>query len=339
MKKLNILFAFLISTVCLAQNSLFTNISTKDQYQEYYGVYDKDKDGLYEIGGKRYIVKFTTAFLPTGEGYSIKAIVDEGNDKGHVQASQNVVDDDYSCSGYPYEAYFKHKYTKKGFVSIGDYVFIIKNISNDGTSFSGIENVYIKKGTTIPKNNDGKKKKISLKERLKAFKENGIGGGPSPALKALQSQNLDKMITDYLVAMKAKQNARSVKALQGDKNVKNAKSKGVEDIKRYNDSIKATPEYKDLQRRKAQNEANYRASKTRNTVTLRNNTGHIIYVGKSGSRNPGTKINSGSTASWNCDTDAYLQVITKSGGSNAYSSTNKRVYSSNSGCGSTITIN
>ena len=339
MRKIIITIAFLATNFINAQNSLFNNISTTDLYQEYYGVYDQDKDGFYKITNKRYLVKFTTAYLPTGEGYSITATVDDGNDKGHVQASQNVVDGYYSCSGYPYEAFFKHKYDKDGFVSIGDYVFVIRNISKDGTSFSGIDNVYIKKGAAIPENKEGKKKKMSLKEKLKAFKKNGIGGGPSPAVKALQSQNLNKMITDYLVAMKAKQNARTAKQLQGDNNVKNAKNKGVEDIKRYNDSIKGTPEYQGLQRRKAQNEANYRASKTRNTVTLRNNTGHTIYVGTSGSRNPGTKISSGGTVSWDCSSDGYLQVITKSGGSTAYSSTNKRVYRSNSGCGSTITIN
>jgi|GEM_PF-2471611 len=340
MKKIIIAIAFLATNFINAQNSLFNNISTTDIYQEYYGVYDQDKDGFYEIKNKRFLVKFTTSYLPTGEGYQIVATVDEeSSSKGHVQADQDAVEGDYFCYGYPYEAFMKHKYDKKGFVSIGDYVFIIRNISKDGTSFSGIDHLYIKKGAATAKTESGKKKKMSLKERIKALKNKGKDGGTSPAVKALQSQNINKLITDYLVAMKAKQDARTAKELQGDANVKAAKNKGTEDIKRYNDSIKATPEYQDLQRRIEQNRINSAASKSRNTVTLRNNTGNDIYVGTSGSRNPGTKISRGGTASWNCSQDAYLQSITVSGGSRAYSTTNTRVYSSNSSCGNTININ
>ena len=156
-----------------------------------------------------------------------------------------------------------------------------------------------------------------------------------------------------LVAMKAKQGARTAKEKQSDRNVaksrdaiaskaKNAKAaeKAKRDAewaeaKKYNDSVKATPEWQDLQRRKAQNEANYQASKSRNTVTLRNNSGSDIYVGKSGSSNPGTRISAGGTADWDCERSAYIQTINNG----AYKSTNRKVYNANSGCGKTLNVN
>ena len=341
MKKIILAVAFLTAIATNAQNSLFQNISTTDLYQEYYGVYDQDKDGIYEkISGKRFLVRFTTAYLATGEGYKITATVDEeSSSNGNVQANQDAVEGDYFCYGYPYEAFMKHKYDKDGFVAIGDYVFILDNIYKDGISFRGIKHLYIKKGAATTKAEGGKKKKLSFKEKLKALKNNKNSGGTSPALKALQSQNLNKLITDYLVAMKAKQDARSAKELQGDRNIKAAKSKGAEDIKKYNDSIKATPEYQDLQRRIRQNRINSEGSDSKNVVTLRNNTGSTIYVGTSGSRNPGTKISSGSAARWNCSQDAYIQSVTVSGGSRAFKSTNTKVYRANSGCGNSVNIN
>jgi len=341
MKNIFLAVALFTAIVSTAQNSLFQNISTTDLYQEYYGVYDQDKDGIYEkISGKRFLVRFTTAYLATGEGYKITATVDEeSSSKGHVQANQDAVEGDYFCYGYPYEAFMKHKYDKDGFVAIGDYVFILDNIYKDGISFRGIKHLYIKKGAATTKAEGGKKKKLSFKEKLKALKNNKNSGGTSPALKALQSQNLNKLITDYLVAMKAKQDARSAKELQGDRNIKAAKSKGAEDIKKYNDSIKATPEYQDLQRRIRQNEANYQASQKKTVVTIKNNSSRDIYVGRSGCNNSATKVRAGGTASWDCGRDGYIQIDTSSGGQCAYKSTSTRVYSANSGCGNTVNIN
>ena len=47
MKKTILVATLLLSALTFAQNSLFNNISTTDIYQEYYGVYDQDKDGFY----------------------------------------------------------------------------------------------------------------------------------------------------------------------------------------------------------------------------------------------------------------------------------------------------
>ena len=186
-------------------------------------------------------------------------------------------------------------------------MFFLKGVSEEGTSYTSIDEVYIKEGASSG-NNAGeqkkKKKKVSFKDRLKQMKSGGIvvKANYGSEHKALQSKNLRKLITDYLVAMKAKQGARTTKEKQSDKNIlkasdaiaskaKNAKAaeKAKRDAewaeaKKYNDSVKATPEWQDLQRRKAQNEANYQASKSgkSNTVTISNRTGRDIYVYKEG---------------------------------------------------------
>ena len=145
------------------------------------------------------------------------------------------------------------------------------------------------------------------------------------------------MITNYLVAMKAKQEGRTAKQKQSDNNVANievarkaARDAERAEAKRYNDSVMATPEWKDLERRKKQNEANYQSRQKADFVTLRNTSGSTIYVARSGSKNRGTKISAGGSASWSCGQDAYIQVNG--------TTTNTKVYSSNSGCGDTISI-
>lgn len=347
MKNLFTVVALFIATITMSQNNLFSSISTTDQYSEYSVVEDRDGDGVYVIKNKYAIVKFETEYLPTGEGSKIKIIVDiEGKHKGKTRFLLDATTENIVCKGQPYESVITNSKTYKSFVAIGDYVFVLYG-AKDGVSFTKIDRVFIKNGAAAPKGEGKKKKKKSFKQRLmalKAMKNGGAGFGPEH--KALQSQNLKKMITDYLVAMKAKQDARTPAELKSEKNIKIAQEKGIAkeaqrekdswaEAKRYNDSVKATPEWKDLQRRKAQNERNYQSAQKRDKVTLRNNSKQTIYVGTSGSKNPGTKIRAGGSAKWNCGKDAYIQVVSSNG---AYKSTNRRVYRANSGCGDTINI-
>ena len=344
-------------TVTNAQNSLFKNISTTDQYTEYRSVVDKDNDGVYEIRDRQFVVKFKTKTLPTGEGYNISAIVDKGSYKGK-ESTIDVVEGSFTCSGYPYESLIRKKSKKEGIVAIGDYIFFLKGVSDDGTSFTGIDDVYIKEGASGEKK---EKKKSSFKEKMAALKNASNPGAVSANYgsehKALESQNLKKLITDYLVAMKAKQDARTATEKKSDKNILNAReaivskakaTKAAEkakrdaewaEAKRYNDSIKATPEHQDLERRKRQNEANYQASKRQNDVTLRNNGSRAIYVGTSHSTNRGTEISAGGTASWSCSEDAYIQIETVKGSTYTYKASSNKVYRANSGCGNTVNIN
>ncbi|WP_397363600.1 hypothetical protein [Olleya sp. R77988] len=361
MKKTILVIVLLVSTVTIAQNNLFSNISTTDHYQEYKSVIDADGDGLYDITDRGSVVKFKLKHLPTGEGYAISAIADLGRNKGDYINGGNAVDANYQCVGYPFESYIKNKSNNNALVAIGDYVFYIKNISQDGTSYNGVSCVYINVG--IASNKTQKKPKMSSLQMVKMFTSRGSGKVAKPEIdygkehKTLQSQNLDKMITDYLIAMKTKQDNRTATQKQSDNKILKAKeeevvakkeSKNAEktardaewaEAKRYNDSVRATPKHKDLERRKRLNESNYQGAKAQNIVTLRNNSRSDIYVSKSGSRNRGTKISAGSTASWDCDYDAHLQTVSKSGGSTSYRGNGRRVYSKNSGCGNTISIN
>lgn len=346
-----IVITLFVSKITIAQNNLFDNISTTHQYSEYSSIEESGGDGNYTIKNKYAIVKFHKEFLPTGEGYKIKVIVDhEGEHKGKARFLLDVTTEGYVCTGQPYESILTISKQHTSFVAIDDYVFVLYGLKDDGVSFTRIDRVFIKNGAVESKK-EGKKKKGGFKAKLQALRAMQGGGGNFGAEhKALQSKNIKKLITDYLVAMKAKQDARTSVELKKENNVKIAKKKKIAqeiqaekdewaEAKRYNDSIRATPEHQDLQRRKRQNEANYQSAQKRDMVTLRNNSNSTIYVGRSGSKNRGTKIDAKSSAKWSCSQDAYIQVMTKSGGSNAYSSTSKRVYSKNSGCGNTVNIN
>lgn len=351
MKKIILTLTLLITTIAFSQNNLFDNISTEHQYTEYSSVKASGRNGKYVIKNKYAIVKFHKEYLPTGEGYKIEIIVDnEGEHKGKSRYLLDATTEGVVCKGQPYESLLTTPSPKRSFVAIDDYVFVLWGAEKDGVSFTKIDRVFIKNVAEEPKS-DGKKKKkkkFSFKDKLKALKAAKTGGAFfGPEHSALQSQNIDKMITDYLVAMKAKQDARTPAELKKENNVKAAKKRQIAkdaqaekdewaEAKRYNDSVKATPEYKDLERRKRQNELNYQSAQKRDVVTLRNNSSRAIYVGTSGSRNPGTKIPAGGTASWSCSKDAYIQTISSGG---AYKSTNTKVYTKNSGCGKIININ
>ena len=331
MKKIILAVALLVTTITVAQNSLFSNISTTDQYQEY-SAYDEDGDGVYEISNRRFLVKFYTEYLPTGEGYKLKVVVDEGKDKDYVLHRSDAVEGYYLCGGYPYETAIKHKYDKDGYVSIGDYVFLIKGISDDGSSFDTVDDVFIKKDAATTKATGGKKKKMSFKEKLKALKYKTSSTNYGPAHKALQSQNLDKLITDYLVAMKAKQDGRSSAEKQHDKNLKAAKGKGAADLKKYNDSIRASPEYKKLKAHQARMKQMDK-NDAKSEVTIINKMGRDIYIYEAGiGAKNGTRINVNSSAKFDCSISYTYKFDSNSKGSGT------KCYGANSSCGGRFTM-
>ncbi|WP_452232301.1 hypothetical protein [Lacinutrix sp. MEBiC02595] len=330
MKKTILAFALLlVATITQAQNSLFTNISTTDQYQEYWTVYDESGDGVYTATDKRFPVSFQTEYLATGEGYKIEVVIEEeGNNKGVVQHRYNAVDNYYLASGYPFESVLKHKYKKDGFVSIGDYVLLLAGISDDNTSFKGIEKIYIKKGTATPskeaeKVQEPKKKKMSFKEKMKALKSKA--GGISSGNSGIKIKDLRKNITDYLVAMKAKQDARTSAELKGDKNIIAARDRGDADLKKYNDSIKATPEYKRTMA--------FHKKRAGEKVTIRNETGRIIYVFEKGDDRTfsGTELWDNGSTDKECDGDYSYSFSKKGSGT--------QCYTANTACGSQVIVN
>ena len=66
-------------------------------------------------------------------------------------------------------------------------------------------------------------------QKLQKMRSGGIGGNYGAAHKALQKLNLNEMITDYLVAMKAKQDGRtSAEKQQVAKNFKKGKNISID---------------------------------------------------------------------------------------------------------------
>lgn len=338
MKKRILGIALFITTMVSAQGSLFENISTTDSYDEYWAVYDEDGDGFYKTGEQRFIVKFEVKKLATGEGYSYAAIVTEKGKIGHVVDGGNAVTGYDFCKGYPYESVMRHQYEKHGLVSIGDYVFILSNVSEDGTSFKGIESVYIKRKVSadIEGGKTEKKKKFSFKDVANAVKDNYTGSESTPnygeAHKKLESTNLDKLITDYLVKMKAKQDARSAAEKQKDKNIENAKGQEDADIQAYNDSIKATPEYKKMKEyQKRMNEMDKEDAKSE--VTFENKTGKDIYVYTEGQRGMnGTRITVNSSKTVDCTHNYTYKYDSWDNGNGT------PFYNANTNCGGSFTI-
>ncbi|CAM3910879.1 MULTISPECIES: hypothetical protein [Flavobacterium] len=338
MKKIIVTIALIFATTLTqAQKNFYEALEANGEtvtYEGFSGISIKD-DGTVDIVRGEPAVKITVTKLVTGQpvGFEAKPV---SADYGGF--SETEISDYGRVDSYPNVMTIKHDYTDDGYMAIDDMLFKIDDISDKGVpKLEDVRAIYVVvKDRSESKENKGKKKGGFL-NRMKSKLESS---GYSATHKYIKTVNIKKIFNDYVTAMKAKQaNPLTSKDKADIAIIKRSREAGDEEIKRYNDSIKATPEYIDLQRRIKQNEANYQASKTKNKVTLRNNSGRTIYVGKSGSRNPGTKISSGGTATWNCDTDGYLQTVTKSGGSNVYSSTKTKVYSANSGCGSTITIN
>lgn len=111
---------------------------------------------------------------------------------------------------------------------------------------------------------------------------------------------------------------------------KAAKDASYAEAKRYNDSVKGTAKWQEQNRRIKQNEANYKSAQKTSMVTLRNTSGSTIYVARGGSKNRGTKISAGGSVKWNCNQDAFIQVNNRT--------TNSKVHSKKSGCGTTVTV-
>ena len=326
MKKIILAIVLLVTTVTIAQNNLFSNISTTEQYTEYLTAYDEKGDGVYKVTDKRFPVSFKTAYLATGEGYLIEVIIEEeGKNKGNAQHRYNAIDNYYLASGYPYESILKHKYKKDGFISIGNYVILLGGISDNGTSYKNIEKIYVKKGAEnalkpAEKTEEPQKKKLSFFEQIKANQKKR-----AKAFKGLIIKDLGKTITNYLVAMKAKQDARTPAQLKSDRNIVRARDKGEADIKKYNDSLEKTPEYIKLRA--------YQKRRSGEKVTIKNNTGRTIYVfTKGGSKSFASEIWNGSSTDKECNSD-YVYSFSEKG-----SDSGIPFYTSNTACGKSVTV-
>ncbi len=351
MKNLKLILFLFCVQLTVAQSTFFETIEKNGEdavYQEYYTV-TKDEKGKQKISGKRYEVTIKPIeYKGVKVGFDMVKLKD-----GKNLNSFNPTRDDYEeLIGYPNTSHLLHTRKNTGFVAIGDYIFELTRISDDGLSFKSIEAIFIRKGygeTTKKGENKKKKKRGGFFKKLgnAALKVttnvdlNKIEKA-SPEAKKAMNADLKKIVKDYLKEMKKKQNGYILTA--NDKStiamIKQAVRNKNADIKRYNDSVWRTPEYQKI----LENNRRAAGNAQRTRLTLINNTGRVIYVATKGlgmgSDNKGTELQNGhSTSTWDCKKSAYLQTRTKNGGSITFKTTSVKVYSANSKCGGKVVIN
>ena len=336
---LSILIVCGFFAVSNAQNNLFSNISTTDVYHRFSSIQDTDGDGKCVISDRDLAVKFNTKSLVTGESYWLEAIIEEGSEKGESLKKMDAVHGYSTCVGYPYESVIRHSHSKDAIVAIDDYVFVLYKFSDDGISFKGVRQVFIKvkqeaeTESEEKKDTKGKKKKMSMKDRLKALEElkSKLAVNYGAAHKELQNKDLKKYITDYLVAMKAKQDGRTAAEKKHDDNLEAAKKRDAAETKAYNDKIKASPEYKRMKEYQKFSEQVKKESDAK-VLTVENKTGKTIYI-YSGSHYDAGTIPPGTSSELDCSRSySYKFDLSTPGAGSDF-------YTANSRCGGSITVN
>ena len=78
----------------------------------------------------------------------------------------NALEEYSTWSGYPYDNYMRHRPTKSGLVAIGDYVFDLYKMPENGFSYGGIATVFIKIDI---KNTDGGNRGTEIKSKITAI--------------------------------------------------------------------------------------------------------------------------------------------------------------------------
>jgi hypothetical protein len=185
-----------------------------------------------------------------------------------------------------------------------------------------------------------KKKKLSLKERLMRKM-----AAANPEMRAalivndkLQDLDAIKMAKDYITAAVIKQekieeswnsqsyNKQRLELLEAKRDMM------YKAIKKYNDDLMDTPEWRAIQENNRRAETAGRA----NNVTIQNNSGKDIYIYEEGSMN-GTRVSAGSSGTFSCKSNLYYAFNGNAGtrGGNA----GPQAYSANSGCGSSVSVN
>jgi hypothetical protein len=285
--------------------------------------------GKYKIDGKRYIVTAKIEKLPSGTpvGFSLTKVED-----GKRWRGSNVVSDYERGIGYPHIV-TRHKYDKDGYVVIGDYIIELDKISEDGTSFKYISAIFIKLGgeaTEKTEEEPKEKKKMSLKEKMKAAKDKikaatTLSYGPEH--KKACDTDLEKLVSDYLKAMKTKQNAGPTAKQKGEmKEIEYARKNKDADIKAYNDSIKATPEYKKMKAHQKWMEGNV-------NVKVINKSGHTYFIGSSAEAFIVREVSAGSSTTMTCTGNLYYYASESKG------SKGTLFYNANGACGGSVTLN
>lgn len=184
-----------------------------------------------------------------------------------------------------------------------------------------------------------KKKKLSLKQRMmrKLAGNNAEMKQTLLVNEKLRDVNTIEIAKNYITKALQKQNEMTAKWNQVAYNkqrvqmLNDRRKLMVKAMKKYNDDLMDTPEWRRIQENNRLGDAAAKA----NNVTIKNETGRDIYVYESGSLN-GSRINTGSSGSYNCKKTYYYAFDGNSGtrGGNA----GPKAYSANSSCGGTVSV-
>jgi hypothetical protein len=357
MKKTIIVFvlAILASLTASAQLAMFEGLEAhgKDakyiRFDKIIEADDHKSSGKYKLDIYGTSIDTVTAHIEA-KFVSNKSGFDINTSKGSVGGA-TLTGDYIDPIGYPV-VLLRHSKERDAVVVIGEYIFRLTGVSKDGTSYKYISRVYMKLDSeeeakkyaeegAKAKDEPKKKKKMSLAQRMKASREKmllkmagAMGGGSasslvsSPEYKRASALDMRKMITDYLTKMHAKQaaNPQTAKFNALMKEITAYRDKDAADIKAYNDSIKATPEYKKMKAHQKwmENEIN---------VEVKNNSSHTYWVGSSKEAFIITEISAGQSRTMNCTENLYYYS------SNTKGSKGTLFHSAKSGCGGSVTLN
>ncbi len=221
MKYIILIVTALVTSNAFAQETLFENIRSKGEnpvYIEFEGVRVLS-DGEQSVGlsaqrvGKYDEPQEVIVKILNHEGIdSGIAIIDkDGNGESGSEIIEDYTKGSQTFTGFPntYIAYDKR--SNDGYVAVGNYLFYIRNFSSR-TEFRDISKVYVLKGTAPNgEKYKTKKKKKGFGKFLDKVKDKAVNGnmGPDPRkmseYKAISKENVRQLITDYLKAMRAKQ--------------------------------------------------------------------------------------------------------------------------------------
>ena len=328
MKQLMTLVIAFFAFTATAQQGFFQTIEANGEDATYIGFSHRtaNGDGTYKFERKLPIIRLELKRLPSGTIYGFRAVDAETGEKVY---SQSELSDYGRFDSYPNASHIKHTYTKKGFAIIGDFFFVNDEMSNFSMDYT--MQIYVKVGSGDAKADDSKKKKKKKKGFLSKLK-NLATMSYGPEHDRFKTTNLDQMIKEYRAAMTIKQAAPiSGKDKAAMAEIERTRKASDEEIKKYNDSVIATPDYQRMLKHRAEMDA--MESNSPSKVTLVNKTGSKISICASSGPVVGS-VNSGSSASFSCDGDLYIGV--RNGGS---ITKGRKIYSANSSCGGSVSIN
>lgn len=340
MKKtiMTLLLCIVTNALTQAQKNFYETIVSNGTNAVYEGFKGKTAkgDGTYTFTAGVGSVKLKLNRLTTGQ--PVGFIAESASETGR-NFKISVMDYYGKVDSYPNVMTIKNDQSDDGYMMIDDLLFVINDIpDNAKPKLQYVSAIYIMvKDDVKKKETTGKKKKkiAGFMKKMKSKIETSIGR--TPAYKRLTTINIEKKFNDYVEGMLAKQKRPKTSKDRNDlATIKGTKQAKSDELKRYNDSVRASPKYQAmLANNRRANSAN-KAS----VVTLRNNGSSTIYVSKSTySSNPGTEIRANSTSRWDCTSNGYLQIKPANGGVNGYTATSTLLYKANTGCGRTVNIN